>query len=127
MYAGCLVYWQSKLQTEIALSTTEAEVLSLSQALRATIPLMEITREMKRSGHCLQAVTPTRSLPPFRRLQRRHRTSHQGQGSPKNQVHGHQMASLSSLRREWINQDPPYRYQRSACRHAQQAIAPRSI
>ena len=59
MYAGCPVYWQSKLQTEIALSTTEAEVLSLSQALRATIPLMEIAREMKRSGHFMQATTPT--------------------------------------------------------------------
>ena len=33
-YAGCPIYWQSKLQTEIALSTAEAEYIALSQALR---------------------------------------------------------------------------------------------
>ena len=38
-YAGCPVYWQSKLQTEIALSTAEAEYIAMSQALRETIPL----------------------------------------------------------------------------------------
>ena len=58
MYAGCPIYWQSTLQTVIALSTTEAEVISLSQALRATIPLMEIAREMKRCGHNVPAITP---------------------------------------------------------------------
>jgi hypothetical protein len=29
-YAGCPMYWQSKLQTEIALSTAEAEYIALS-------------------------------------------------------------------------------------------------
>jgi hypothetical protein len=32
-YAGCPIFWQSKLQTEIALSTAEAEYIALSQAL----------------------------------------------------------------------------------------------
>jgi hypothetical protein len=45
-YAGCPVYWQSKLQTEIALSTAEAEYISLSQALRETIPLATLMREV---------------------------------------------------------------------------------
>ena len=45
-YAGCPVYWQSKLQTEIALSTAEAEYISMSQALRETIPLATLMREM---------------------------------------------------------------------------------
>jgi len=29
-YAGCPIFWQSKLQTEIALSTAEAEYIALS-------------------------------------------------------------------------------------------------
>jgi hypothetical protein len=41
---GCPVVWKSKLQTDIATSTMEAEYSALSMALRATIPLMEIVR-----------------------------------------------------------------------------------
>eukprot|EP00957_Ditylum_brightwellii_P066929 5079553-Ditylum_brightwellii.AAC.1 len=33
-YANCLIVWTPKLQTEIALSTTEAEYVALSQAMR---------------------------------------------------------------------------------------------
>jgi hypothetical protein len=32
-YASCPIFWQSKLQTKIALSTAEAEYIALSQAL----------------------------------------------------------------------------------------------
>jgi hypothetical protein len=39
---GCPILWCSKLQTEIALSTTEAEYIALSQAMREVIPLMDI-------------------------------------------------------------------------------------
>ncbi len=35
-YAGCPIYWQSKLQMEITLSMAEAEYIALSQALRET-------------------------------------------------------------------------------------------
>ena len=42
MYAGCPILWSSKLQTEIALSTTEAEYIALSQAVREVLPLMEL-------------------------------------------------------------------------------------
>ena len=45
-YAGCPMFWQSKLQTEIALSTAEAEYIALSQALRETIPMTNLMREM---------------------------------------------------------------------------------
>jgi hypothetical protein len=45
-YASCPVLWSSKLQTEIALSTMEAEYISLSQALRDLIPLRTIFKEL---------------------------------------------------------------------------------
>jgi hypothetical protein len=45
-YAGCPVYWQSKLQTEIALSTAEAEYIAMLVALRETISLATLMCEM---------------------------------------------------------------------------------
>ena len=42
MYAGCPIVWASKMQTEIALSTMEAEYIALSTAMRALIPLRQI-------------------------------------------------------------------------------------
>jgi hypothetical protein len=46
MYAGCPITWLSKLQTEIALSTTEAECIALSQAMREVIPFMNLMQEI---------------------------------------------------------------------------------
>lgn len=46
-YANCPIYWKSKLQTEIALSTAEAEYIALSTALREVIPLMTMMEEVK--------------------------------------------------------------------------------
>ena len=40
LYAGCPIIWCSKLQTEIALSTTESEYIALSNSLRDVIPLL---------------------------------------------------------------------------------------
>jgi hypothetical protein len=40
------MFWQSKLQTEIALSTAEAEHIALLQALRETLPMTNLMREM---------------------------------------------------------------------------------
>jgi hypothetical protein len=45
-YADCPIYWSSKLQTEIALSTAEAEYIALSSALREVIPLMTVMDEL---------------------------------------------------------------------------------
>jgi hypothetical protein len=45
-YAGCPIGWCSKLQTEIALSTAEAEYIALSQALREVIPLITLLEEL---------------------------------------------------------------------------------
>lgn len=38
--------WNSKLQTEIALSTTEAEYIALSQSMRELIPARRLLREV---------------------------------------------------------------------------------
>jgi hypothetical protein len=58
-YAGCPILWASKLQTQVALSTTEAEYIALSTALRDTIPLMELIQEMHNNGFDLAATKPT--------------------------------------------------------------------
>jgi Reverse transcriptase (RNA-dependent DNA polymerase) len=46
-YAGCPLLWNSKLQTEVATSTTEAEYIALSQALREVIPIMSLLNEIR--------------------------------------------------------------------------------
>ena len=46
-YAGCPVSWASKLQSQVALSTTEAEYIAMSQSLRDVIPIMGLLQEMR--------------------------------------------------------------------------------
>ena len=57
-YAGCPIIWKSQLQTEFALSTTEAEYTGMSYALRETIPMMEILKELEHHSN-LPSKTPT--------------------------------------------------------------------
>ena len=45
-YAGCPIFWQSKLQMEIALSMAEAEYIALLQAMREIIPMTNLIWEM---------------------------------------------------------------------------------
>jgi hypothetical protein len=47
MYGGCPMVWASKLQREVALSTTEAEYNALSESLRDVINLMQLLDETK--------------------------------------------------------------------------------
>ena len=56
-YAGVPIVHKSQLQTELALSSTESEYTGLSYALRETIPIMELLKEMKDQG--LDAVSYT--------------------------------------------------------------------
>ena len=44
------IIWKSQLQSEIALSTTEAEYTVLSYSLREAIPIMNLLREVKSRG-----------------------------------------------------------------------------
>ena len=45
MYSGCPITWGSKLQTEIALSTTESGYIALSSAMREVIPFLGLMKE----------------------------------------------------------------------------------
>ena len=45
-YSGCPIFWQSKLESEIALSTCEAECIALSMCCRQLIPLRRILDEL---------------------------------------------------------------------------------
>ena len=46
IYSNCPVYWGSSLQTKISLSTSEAEYIALSYALRELLPLMTMLEEI---------------------------------------------------------------------------------
>jgi hypothetical protein len=46
-YAGCPMHWTSKMQTEIALSTTETEYIALSQSMREVLPIIQLLEEAK--------------------------------------------------------------------------------
>ncbi len=46
-YAGCPISWASKLQSQVALSTTEAKYIAMSQSLRDVIPVMNLFEEMR--------------------------------------------------------------------------------
>ena len=59
MYAGCPILWGSKLQTLIALSSTESEYFCLSTATREVIPIMELAKEMKQYGFDIGTTAPT--------------------------------------------------------------------
>ena len=45
-FMGCPITWVSKMQTEITLSTTEAEYVALSQAMRDVIPFLDLIDEL---------------------------------------------------------------------------------
>ena len=46
MYWGCPITWMSKLQTEITLSTTEDDYISLSQSMREVVPFLNLLKEV---------------------------------------------------------------------------------
>jgi hypothetical protein len=59
LYAGCPIIWASKMQTLVALSTTEAEYIALSSALREVIAVINLMNELKNRGFHLSTATPT--------------------------------------------------------------------
>jgi hypothetical protein len=57
-YGGCPIVWSSKLQSTIALSTTEAEYMALSTAAREVIYLINLTDELHSNGIQLISTQP---------------------------------------------------------------------
>jgi hypothetical protein len=50
-YCNCPIHWASKLQSEIALSTTESEYIALSMATRELIPLRRLLLELNQYSY----------------------------------------------------------------------------
>ena len=46
-YAGCPIAWASTLQSQVALSTTDAEYITMSHALCDVIPIMNLLQKMR--------------------------------------------------------------------------------
>jgi len=57
-YAGCPVSWASKLQSQVALSTTKAEYMAMSQSLRDIIPVMNLLQEMRERDYQVICTEP---------------------------------------------------------------------
>ena len=57
MFASCPVLWTSKLQTEVALSTTEAEYIALSQSARDLIPMRGLLHELSKATQLIVGST----------------------------------------------------------------------
>ena len=50
MFAGCPIAWGSKLQTQIAFSTTKAEYITISIAMKEVIPVSNAIEELKQQN-----------------------------------------------------------------------------
>ena len=48
-FADCPVFWQSKLQTEMALSMMEAKIIALSACCRELFPIMDMVSSVTKS------------------------------------------------------------------------------
>ncbi len=57
-YAGCPISWTSKLQSQVALSTTKAKYIALSQSLCDNIPVMNLLQEMREQDYQVICTEP---------------------------------------------------------------------
>jgi hypothetical protein len=57
-YTGCPISWASKLKSQVALSTTEAEYIAMSQSLCDVIPIMNLLQEMREQAYQVICTKP---------------------------------------------------------------------
>jgi hypothetical protein len=57
-YAGCPMHWTSKMQTGIALSTTEAKYIALSHSMREVLPIIWLLEEAMHQGTPILKIKP---------------------------------------------------------------------
>ncbi len=57
-YAGCPISWASKIQSRVALSTTEAKCIAMSQALCDIISIMNQLQEMREQNFKVICIEP---------------------------------------------------------------------
>jgi hypothetical protein len=53
-----MIIWASHLQTEIAMIPTESEHISLLQSFQEVLPMMELVKELAKTGFNLGTNTP---------------------------------------------------------------------
>jgi len=99
LYTGCPILWASQLQTEIALSSTESEFIGLSTALRTTIPIMELVKELKGQEFDMASMQPTIHCHVFEDTQ----NCQDPKDVPANQAHQCQVPPLQGLCRPQRN------------------------
>jgi hypothetical protein len=58
-YAGCPITWGSKIQRESTLSSTESEYVTISEAFRVLLPLMDLLEEAVHHGVPVELGPPT--------------------------------------------------------------------
>jgi hypothetical protein len=58
MFAGCLILWTSRVQSEVALLTTESEYIAISHATSEVLPSIELVEELQDKGVIKRSVKP---------------------------------------------------------------------
>jgi hypothetical protein len=107
-YIGCLVSWASKLQSQIALSTTEAKNIAMSQALHDVIPVMNLLQEMREQNFKVICIEPYVYCKVFEDNAGALELERLPKLRPKDQAHKCLLSSFSQTRVEGAYQDLPH-------------------
>jgi hypothetical protein len=100
-HAGCPVSWASKLQSQVALSTTKAKYIAMSQAQCDIIPIMNLLQEMREQYFKVICTEPYDYCKVFA-------DDLGALAMPKNQAHKSLVPSLLQTCVQGTHQDIPY-------------------